>query len=140
MPGKDLTTAPERQLGRQVCKLISRAVETVEAASRAPELKRDGYGVIKFLKDRQGNPILIDGEPMSAKPEGMTEAEWNIACDANEASRDAPLYLTEAFDQVKTAQKIAINLQDAPPIAQFVVKIVEQKKYDIIDVTPEEKR
>ena len=100
-------------------KRVNEAMSVVEAAMKAPDLPRDEFGHI-----------------LPARPAGMSEREYSIACDANKSSRNAPVYLMEAFDLQKVAMKIAAGLGDngAPKLVNHIVHVVEGRKYERVRV------
>lgn len=117
----DLISPAERQLCRQFAEVVAKNVDIVATALRAPEVKRD----------ESGRPV---------RPDGIADRDWNIICDAHMPANRAPLYLTAACKLTETAQKIAGRLQDnEPPVAKFIVRVVEAREYPVLDVTPEEK-
>jgi hypothetical protein len=106
------------QLGQRFAKLLNHDAGIVDAAMRAPECERNADGDL-------------------IKPPEMSVQDFNVAQDAMKSSRNAPVYLTEAMRRVETAQKIAANVgDDLPPIAKFVVHMVQPRAYDVIDVSP----
>jgi len=75
------------------------------------------------------------------RPPGLSDAEWNLHCDAMLPSKDRPTYLQVHINRVELAHKIAGDRSAAPPeLAKMVVQVLEQPKreYEVIDVTPEE--
>ena len=111
-------TPVEREIAHRFARLTNHSADVVEVADRTYTIPR------------------VDGVLM--RPEGMSEAEWNIHQDAMASSRNMPGYLAAHFRRVELAQKIAGERRaDLPPIAGFVVHLVQQKQYDVVDVTPE---
>lgn len=92
-----------------------RSAKLVEAAQRAPELAPDPERPKSFLK-----------------PRGMTERDFRIAQDALQPSRNAPLYLTKAYDDYELAQKLAADAGDgaASKAARTLVVVVEKPRYE----------
>lgn len=71
----------------------------------------------------------------------MSERDWNIINDAMLPAKDAPIYLKAAFEMAVVSQKIAGRLQTGDsPVAKVVIKVVEPRKYPVIDVTVEEEK
>ena len=113
----DLATVPEQQIAQRFGKMVSASADVVDIADRTYKIARDERG------------ILI-------KPEGVSDAEWNIHLDAMASERNAPIYLKEHYRRVETAQKIAGQRgAELPPVAGYVLHIMEQKKYPVVDVT-----
>jgi len=107
------------QLAKRFGRLVENAVSTIQSASMAPLLPRDGKG-----------------QPTGEIPEGMTLEQFNVACDALKASNRAPFYLMSAAKLVDTAHKIAASsLDDGDKMAKVVIHTVEPRKYEIVDVT-----
>jgi hypothetical protein len=103
-------------------KMVSQACGVVSAAQRAPDIGR------KFDKTL--------GRIVFTVPKGMTPREARIATDALESSRNAPLYLTEAYRMRETAHKIAAGLggDSAPKLVHHVVHTVAAKTYERVQV------
>lgn len=75
------------------------------------------------------------------RPDGMSDAEWNLHQDAMMSGRNVPVYLSEHLRRVETAQKIAgAQGGQLPLIAGFIVHTVHAKVYDVIDVTVNEEK
>jgi len=117
---KDLIPSPaEIILAKQFAKVMERNVTITAAAMQAPALKRD---------KKSGSPI---------RPNGMSDEEYNVICDAMLSSKDSPAYLQAAFRMTEVAQKIAGRMMDVdPPVARRVIYTVEPKEYPVLDITP----
>ena len=62
----------------------------------------------------------VDGK--LEKPAGMSDADYNLACDALLAPKDCPVYLKMHIDRVALAQRIAggLGAGDKVPVIQFI--------------------
>jgi hypothetical protein len=100
-------------------KLVRESRSVVQSALRAPDIPRDELGNL-----------------LPAKPEGWSEREWNVARDAMESSRNAPVYLMEAFRLHETAVKVAAGFggDAAPKLVQHVVHVVVARPYGRVKV------
>jgi hypothetical protein len=108
----------ERDIARQFGKLVEKSVEVIRVVDRTHEVSRGEDGRL-------------------IRPEGMSDADWNLHTDAMQSQRNLPAYLASHMRRVELAQKIAgERATDLPPIAIAVVHTFEPKRYDVIDVTP----
>jgi hypothetical protein len=108
-------------LGLRFCKMVERSAANMEVIGKTPEIARN---------TKTGALI---------RPEGMTDAEWNLCCDAMRSNKDVPFYLLCDAKRVETAYKIAGDRANAPQeLARLVVHLVKgpPKEYGTIDVTP----
>jgi hypothetical protein len=103
--------------------MVAASVAVVEVTDKTHTLARDN----------------VTGELI--RPMGMSDADWNLHCDAMRSARNAPVYLVEHYKRVETAQKIAgARGGDLPPVAGYVLHLMEKKVYDIVDVTVVEEK
>jgi hypothetical protein len=117
MATTELVAKREDQIARRFGRMVEASANVVDVADRTHTIPRD----------ERGNLI---------RPRGMSDAEWNIHCDAMCSSRDVPSYLAQHYRRVETAQKIAgLRGAELPPIAGYMVRIVERKNYETVDVT-----
>jgi hypothetical protein len=101
--------------------MVANSVKVVETADRTHEIPRDKDGALK-------------------RPDGMTDAEWNIHQDAMCSQKSVPVYLANHMRRVELAQKLAGDrTNDLPRLAKLVVRAVEERKYPTIDVTVKDK-
>ena len=70
------------------------------------------------------------------QPVGMSDRDFTIARHALESSRNAPVYLMEAFRLHETAVKVAAGHggDAAPKLVQHVVHLVEARPYERVKV------
>ena len=117
-----LATVPEEQLAQRFGRMCADSAKVVDIADRTYELARD---------PETGDLI---------RPNGMSDAQWNLHCDAMKSTRNMPGYLVAHYTRVETAQKLAgLKGAELPKIAQYVVNIsmpAERPQYPVIDVTP----
>jgi hypothetical protein len=117
MATTDLATVPEQQIAQRFGKMVSASADVVDVADRTNKISRD----------KAGNLV---------RPEGLSDAEWNIHCDAMCSTRNVPIYLSEHYRRVETAQKIAgARGAELPPIAGYVLHLMQAKVYETVDVT-----
>ncbi len=117
MATTDLATVPEQQIAQRFGKMVSASADVVDIADRTHKISRDDSGDL-------------------VRPDGMSDAEWNIHCDAMASERNAPIYLKEHYRRVETAQKIAgARGGELPPVAGYVLHLMEKKSYPVVDVT-----
>jgi len=117
----DLATASGQQVAKRFGQIMAKSAEIVEIAGRTNELPRN---------EETGGLI---------RPPGMSDADWNIHCDAMLPAKSAPLYMTQHFTRVEIAQRIAGAKDLATPmIARYAVGAApaQEAQYDVIDVTP----
>ena len=108
----------EVQVSQRFGALVAKSVEVIAIADETYMLPRD---------PETGGLV---------RPPNMPEPEWNIHCDAMKSARNAPLYMVEHMERVKLAQKIhGMKGVASPAIAQAVVQVFVQKKYEDVDVT-----
>lgn len=103
-------------------RMLGHSMDVVSKVERAYEVPRDGKGNLQ-------------------RPPGMSDADWNLACDAMKPNKDVPIYLAAHVNRVLTAQKIAGDRGAAPTeLAKLVIEIKQHPKrdYGVIDVTPKE--
>jgi hypothetical protein len=107
-----LTPAQEAVLTVQDIR-FAKAQAVVDAALRAPELG------------------IEEGA-------NMTPLEAKIAADAQQASRNAPMYLTMAKSLVEVKMKIDAGLADtqAPKLVHHVVHLVKPREYERVELGP----
>jgi hypothetical protein len=124
----DLATAPEQQIATRWNKMVSDSTNVVSVADRTYELPRDEYGYLV-------RPMGPDGKST------MSDAMWNLHCDAMKSNRNVPVYLAEHYKRVETSQKIAgARGGDLPPVAGYVLHVWEKKQYPVVDVTVNEEK
>jgi len=126
MADTSLATVPEQQLAHRFGNLCARSVEVVSVADRTFEIPRDPDGNLIRPVDENGKTT-------------MSDAEWNLHCDAMKSTRNMPGYLVAHYNRVETAQKLAgLKGAELPKIAQYVVNVTMQQRpeYPVIDVTP----
>lgn len=101
-------------------RVLKRSSAIVDAALRAPDIDREA-----------------DGGPKAAP--GMTKREFRIAKDALNASRNAPLYLTEAFRVQELAVKLAAGAGGGTDglVAKAVILVVEKPQYKRVQLHPD---
>jgi hypothetical protein len=117
MASTDLATVPEQQIARRFGKMVEASADVVDIADRTHKISRGKDGAL-------------------VRPEGMSDAEWNIHCDAMQSERNAPIYLKAHYQRVETAQKIAgARGAELPPVAGYVLHLMERKVYPTVDVT-----
>jgi hypothetical protein len=117
MATTDLATVPEQQVAQRFGRMVAASANVVEVAGKTHTIPRD----------ERGNLI---------RPPGMNDAEWNLHCDAMCSTRNVPIYLLEHYKRVETAQKIAgMRGGELPPVAGYVLHLMEKKTYPVIDVT-----
>jgi hypothetical protein len=117
----DLAVIAEEQVAVRIGRMASTSMAVVQVADRTHEIPRDPE----------------TGALM--RPQGMSDADWNIHCDSMRSARNAPLYMVEHYRRVETAQKLAgLKGAELPKIAQYVVNVTmqERPKYPVIDVAP----
>jgi hypothetical protein len=121
MATTDLATVPEQQVAQRFGRMVAASANVVEVAGKTHTIPRD----------EMGNLI---------RPPWMKDAEWNLHCDAMCSTRNVPIYLMEHYKRIETAQKIAgMRGGELPPVAGYVLHIMEKKVYPTLDVTaPEE--
>ena len=70
------------------------------------------------------------------QPVGMSDRDFTIARHALESSRNAPVYLMEAFRMQEVAVKLAAGLgvDASPKLVQHVVHVVEARQYERVKV------
>jgi hypothetical protein len=109
---------PEQQLVQKFGQLVAKSVDVVAIADETYKIPRD---------PETGGMV---------RPLGMSDEMWNIHCDAMKSARNAPLYMVEHFKRIETAQKISgLKGVASPAIAQAIVNVFVQKKYEDVDVT-----
>ena len=114
---------------------IVQAAEIVAAAQKAAEVDWEPI-------DEEGQPIVDpSGRPIPAIPEGMTRKELRIARDAMNCARNAPLYLTKAYEIQDTAQRLMAAAGQARPdpelAPQFIV-VQAEPVYERVPAKPEQ--
>ena len=113
-----LSTVPEQQVAKRFGRMVARSADVIDVVDATHTLKRD-----------PGSGRLI-------RPPGMDDATWNLHCDAMKSNKNVPVYLAEHYKRMETAQKIAgLRGAEAPPLAGYVVHVVERKTYPVVDVT-----
>ena len=109
---------PEQQLVQKFGQLVAKSVDVVAIADETFNIPRD---------PKTGELI---------RPPVMSDSMWNIHCDAMKSARNAPLYMVEHFKRIETAQKISgLKGVASPALAQAVVNVFVQPKYEDVDVT-----
>jgi len=103
-------------------KLVDESARVVAKVATAYKLKRDGQ--------------------VPVREEGMSEGDYNLACDALLPSKDCPVYLKMHIERVQLAQRIAAGAagDSHAPVIQFIQNNFQAPKYEAIDVTPVEKK
>jgi len=114
---------------------IVQAAEIVAAAQKAAEVDWEPI-------DEEGQPIVDpSGHPIPVIPEGMTRKELRIARDAMNCARNAPLYLTKAYEIQDTAQRLMAAAGQARPdpelAPQFIV-VQAEPVYERVPAVPEQ--
>jgi hypothetical protein len=118
-----LATIPEQQIARQFGKRVAASMEVVSVADRTHEIPRDPE-----------TGALI-------RPADMSDSEWNLHCDAMKSARNVPVYLQAHYNRVDTAMKIeGARGGDLPPVAGYVLHLMEKKVYPVVDVTVNEEK
>jgi hypothetical protein len=114
---------------------IIEAAGIVAAAQRAAEVDWDPV-------DAGGNPIVdANGRPIPAIPEDMTPKELRIARDAMNCARNAPLYLTKAYEVQDTAQRLmaaAGQARTPPELAPQFIVVQAAPVYARVPASPEQ--
>ena len=120
--GELVATNGQRAIIKRFDALLDESVKVVTVADRAYKLKRTAEGL--------------------QKPEGMSDEEFNIACDAMLPQKDCPTYLRSHLTRLELAQRIAGGQGDGDraPLITFIQNTFNMPKYDVIDVTPVEKK
>ena len=123
MATTDLATVPEQQVAQRFGRMVAASANVVEVADKTHTIPRDEKGNLK-------------------RPAGMSDAEWNVHQDAMCSTRNVPIYLAEHYRRIETAQKIAgMRGAELPPVAGYVLHLMEKKVYPVVDVTaPEEEK
>ena len=118
----ELTVTPgQKALVKGFDALLSQSERVVQVADRAYVLQRTKDG--------------------TQKPEGMSDEDFNIARDALQPNKDCPTYLIRHYNRLELAQRAAANTgDDRAPLIQFIQNNFQAPKYDVIDVTPVEKK
>lgn len=117
MATTELVAKRDDQIARRFGRMVEASANVVDVADHTHTIPRD----------ERGNLI---------RPPGMSDAEWNVHCDAMCSGRNVPVYLAEHYRRIETAQKIAgLRGADLPPIAGYVVHVMEKKVYETVDVT-----
>lgn len=119
---KGLVAIRTEMLEAMKTETIAAAVATVHSALRAPQL-------------------TVDADGRYAIPEGWTATDVQIASDALKPKKDAPFYLDLAQRTVEVQARL--DAAKAAPTASLnvgQVNIVAPPQYDVIDVTPAEKK
>jgi len=112
-------TAPEEQLAQRFGRMCADSAKVVDIADRTYELARD---------PETGDLI---------RPNGMSDAQWNLHCDAMKSTRNMPGYLVAHYTRIETAHKLAgLKGTQLPKIAEYVVGVITKVEYPVIDVTP----
>lgn len=96
---------------------LRRDAAIVEAAQRAPD-------------------VDWDADEGPKRPSGMSARDFRIAEHAMRSSRNAPVYLTEAYRSYELARKIEAG-QDTglnPQIARAVVLVVAKPQYERVEL------
>lgn len=114
---------------------LVKAAEIVAAAQKAAEVDWEPV-------DEEGKPIVdTTGRPIPAIPDGMTKKELRIARDAMNCARNAPLYLTKAYEIQDTAQRLMAAAGQARPdpelAPQFIV-VQAAPVYARVPASPEQ--
>lgn len=114
---------------------LVKAAEIVGAAQKAADVDWEPV-------DEEGKPIVdANGHPIPAIPEGMTRRELRIARDAMNCARNAPLYLTKAYEIQDTAQRLMAAAGQARPdpelAPQFIV-VQAEPVYERVPAVPEQ--
>lgn len=114
-----LTPAQEAVLTVQDIR-FAKAQAVVDAALRAPEVD-----------------VPAPGEDPK-QPKGMTKLETRIAADAQQPSRNAPVYLAMARGLVELKAKLDAGLADtqAPKLVHHVVHLVKPREYERVELGP----
>lgn len=116
MPSAELALV-EEQMAKRFGRMVAQAARVVDIADRTCAVPRD---------PETGGLI---------RQPGMTDEEWNIHCDAMMSNRNVPVYLASQLERVALAQKLAgLRGVEVPRIAGYVVQLMEQKKYPVVDV------
>ena len=111
----------QKALLKNFDKMLSESEKVVSVADQAYKLLRTSDGL--------------------QKPSGMSNEDFHIATDAMQPSKDAPLYLKEHYERLKLNQRIAAGQGDSGvPLIQFIQNNFNAPKYEVIDVTPVEKK
>ena len=114
-----LATVPEEQLAQRFGRMCADSAKVVDIADRTYELARD---------PETGDLI---------RPNGMSDAQWNLHCDAMKSTRNMPGYLVAHYTRIETAHKLAgLKGTQLPKIAEYVVGVITKVEYPVIDVTP----
>jgi hypothetical protein len=117
MASTDLASVPEQQVAQRFGRMVSASANVVDVADKTHEIHRSPDGKL-------------------VRPPGMSNAEWNIHCDAMCSTRNVPVYLAEHYKRIETAQKIAgMRGGELPPVAGYVLHLMEKKVYPVLDVT-----
>lgn len=115
---------------------------TGEAAvlSRFERMVNDSAQVVAKLGDAY--KLKRDKEKGLERPEGMSDADYNLACDALLPKKDCPVYLSMHIERVALAQRIAggLGAGDKVPVINFIQNNFQAPEYKVIDVTPVEKK
>jgi hypothetical protein len=115
--GMGALTIGQKSLVKGVENLLSESSRVVSVADQAYKLKRTKDG--------------------TQKPEGMSDEDFNIACDAMQPNKDCPTYLREHYERLKLQQRIAGGQGGGDvPLIQFIQNNYVAPKYEVIDVTP----
>jgi hypothetical protein len=118
--GELTVTGGQKALLKGVDAMLEESNRVVSVADRAYKLKRTKDG--------------------TQKPEGMSDEDFHIACDAMQPNKDCPTYLREHYERLKLQMRIAGGHGDSgAPLITFIQNNFNAPKYETIDVTPVEK-
>jgi hypothetical protein len=107
-----------KDLALRFAGIVEKSVAVMEVVGRTYEVPRDNDG---FL----------------VRPDGMSESEFNLHCDAMLPGNKVPFYLQCDRARVELAHRLAGERANAPSkIAELVVRVLERApvEYPIIDV------
>ena len=109
-------TSAQKALVKGAVKMLEESERVVSVADQAYKLRRSKDGI--------------------GKPEGMSEEDFNIACDAMRPNKDCPTYLREHYERLKLQQRIVNGQGDGgAPLIQFIQNVFQAPKYEVINVT-----